>query len=226
MPFGAPQAPLTDEEMRTEDEVAQNIPLPTHRPDYAPLQPSVDGQDAILMALAATEEEPLVGNDAMPLPSGRPTDDLVPGLLPSADHKALIDAEIRAGGERVAALASANAASPKLAIAARASGADPASAIGGVKTTRKASRASRNDSKPDRKTVVVTAEPKAAQWVLKKDYVATVSDSTTAPSFAYNAVVTAPREVYTAGFTKTEGIADANRFTGKAVQFMSVARFE
>ena len=37
---------------------------------------------------------------------------------------------------------------------------------------------------------------------------------------------TAPREVYTAGFQAETKVADANRFTGKAVEFLSLARFD
>jgi hypothetical protein len=73
----------------------------------------------------------------------------------------------------------------------------------------------------------VSAEPKAARWALASaDYVATVSDSTTAPRFAYNLVRTAPSEVYTNGFQPENEMTNANRFTGTAVKFLSVARFQ
>ena len=52
------------------------------------------------------------------------------------------------------------------------------------------------------------------------------TQETTAPALAYNVVRTAPREVYTAGFQQASQEADANRFSGKAVTFLSVARFE
>ena len=38
-------------------------------------------------------------------------------------------------------------------------------------------------------------------------------------------MTTAPREVYTAGFQQEDQAAVANRFSGKAVTFLSVARF-
>ncbi|MGB3388331.1 MAG: peptidase M15, partial [Pseudaminobacter sp.] len=85
--------------------------------------------------------------------------------------------------------------------------------------------ASAADSKPERKPVVVAAQPQAARWVLHTDYVKNASAGTKAPSFAYNLVRTAPREVYTAGFQAGDQMADANRFSGKAVEFLSVARF-
>ncbi|TIU08994.1 MAG: peptidase M15, partial [Mesorhizobium sp.] len=124
--------------------------------------------------------------------------------------------------------ANVNAASPREAVVARPAGSDPAAAIGaGVKTTRKAARATARDLKPGPKSVVVAAEPKAARWALNSgENVATVSSATTAPRYAYNIVHTPPSEVYTAGFQPNDQMADANRFTGNAVKFLSVARFQ
>jgi hypothetical protein len=59
-----------------------------------------------------------------------------------------------------------------------------------------------------------------------KPIVTKASAGTKAPSYAYNIVRTAPLEVYTAGFQQGEGQSDINRFTGKAVKFLQVARFE
>lgn len=95
-----------------------------------------------------------------------------------------------------------------------------------VKTTDKAARPSRRDLKPEAKPVPVAAEPAAARWAIYGDKVATVTEGTTAPSFAHNLVRSAPREVYTAGFQQASIQADAHRFTGKAVTFLGVARFE
>jgi hypothetical protein len=70
-----------------------------------------------------------------------------------------------------------------------------------VKTTQKAARPSRSDGKPDRKPVVVAAQPQDARWAIDKTYVTKASAGTKAPSYAYNIVRTAPLEVYTAGFS-------------------------
>jgi uncharacterized protein YcbK (DUF882 family) len=122
----------------------------------------------------------------------------------------------------------ADAASPREAVVARPAGSDPAAAIGaGVKTTRKEARATARDTKPGAKPVVVAAAPQAARWALTSgEHVATVSAATTAPGYAYNIVHTPPSEVYTAGFQAGNQVADANRFTGNAVKFLSVARFQ
>ncbi|SIT57060.1 conserved hypothetical protein [Mesorhizobium prunaredense] len=123
--------------------------------------------------------------------------------------------------------AKGNAASPREAVFARPAGSDPAAAIGtGVKTTRKAARATARDLKPGPKSVVIAAEPTAARWALNSgENVATVSSATTAQRYAYNIVHTPPTEVYTVGFQADDQLADANRFTGNAVKFLSVARF-
>ncbi|TPN54981.1 DUF882 domain-containing protein [Mesorhizobium sp. B1-1-9] len=121
-----------------------------------------------------------------------------------------------------------DAASPRQAVAARPAGSDPAAAIGaGVKTTRKEARATARDQKPGPRAVVVAAAPQAARWALTSgETVAAVSSATTAPGYAYNIVHTPPSEVYTAGFQSGDPVADPNRFTGNAVKFMSVARFQ
>lgn len=243
VPFGAADRPLA--EMSAEEaELALNIPLPTRRPDDAP-PAELAGEaepDAILLALAAADKDELTATDVFaPLPSTRPRvgqGEFAVAALPSArpevtgsttfaeaDPKAVVEASIKANGARVAALAST--ATPKKALADRPTGSDPASAMdAGVKTTRKSSRASAQDTRPAPKPVVVAAQPQAARWVLHNDYVATASEGTTAPSFAYNIVRTAPREVYTAGFQQRDQVADANKFSGKAVKFLSVARFQ
>ncbi|PZO77942.1 MAG: peptidase M15 [Mesorhizobium amorphae] len=96
-----------------------------------------------------------------------------------------------------------------------------------VKTTGKGARPSKRDRKPSAKPQVVAAAPDAARWALRSDTLTTETAGTKAPSFAYNLVRTAPSAVYTDGFQKGGAqVADANRFTGKAVRFLSVARFE
>jgi hypothetical protein len=106
-------------------------------------------------------------------------------------------------------------------------GSDPMAAIGtGVKTTAKEARPIAKDSEPAPKPMVVAAQPQAARWAFNSESVANASEGTAAPSFAYNLVRTAPRAVYTAGFQQGSLAAVANRFTGKAVTFLSVARFD
>ncbi|MFU0505430.1 DUF882 domain-containing protein [Pseudaminobacter sp. NGMCC 1.201702] len=249
VPFGMAAAPTDETASAPSAEVAMNVPLPTRRPDFRPpseLAPQ-PAQDAILLALAQSEEQDAKATDmVIPLPQHRPTasssepdSEMVVAALPetrpslpqvnepaqAADAAAAVAAAVKEGEARVANLS--NNATLRQAVMERPAGSDPVAAIGSnVKTTRKTARPSAQDSKPDPKPVVVAAEPQAARWVLSADYVTKASAGTRAPSFAYNIVRTAPREVYTAGFQAENQLADANRFSGKAVKFLSVARFQ
>jgi len=230
MPFGMTDASAPDpaQAAAAEQAVAANVPLPTWRPEApAPVQPQIGNQQAVLLALADTG---IRGNDASQalaaLPSPRPdevkamlekvsTDDYQVASLSAAPRSAFSDP------------AGIDAASPRAAIASRPAGADPVAAIGGsVKTTRKEARASAGDARPGPKAVVVPAAPKLARWALNGDEAAgETQDTATAPRLAYNLVRTAPAEVYTTGFTNDDEMAEAHRFTGSAVKFISVARF-
>ncbi|RWO61225.1 DUF882 domain-containing protein [Mesorhizobium sp.] len=231
---------------------ANNIPLPSWRPNHS-LPADLAAADlapqdkAVLLALADTAGHGKTATDVFSvLPSARP--DLAQPELAQPDQvqsAAVQSAAVKAVLERVSAtdeyqvaslsqpsavlgeLAKGNAASPREAVFARPAGSDPAAAIGtGVKTTRKAARATARDLKPGPKSVVVAAEPTAARWALNSgENVATVSSATTAQRYAYNIVHTPPTEVYTVGFQADDQLADANRFTGNAVKFLSVARF-
>ncbi|QPC88444.1 DUF882 domain-containing protein [Mesorhizobium sp. NBSH29] len=119
------------------------------------------------------------------------------------------------------------AATPRAVAAAKKPGTTAvASLSSGVKTTAKSARPTGVPAKAEPKAVVVVAQPQAARWALDSNYVKQNTKGTTAPSFAYNIVRTAPREVYTAGFQAETKMADANKFSGKAVGFLPVARFK
>ncbi len=246
VPFGTAAAASQDAA-----KVAVNhIPLPSWRPEATtPAELAPENQGSVLLALADTS---VAGNAASPAlavwPGARPetgmpvdaakaeiiqakaTRDEIKAVL---DHASTDDYKVASLSEMPLPRSAFNdpsgvdAASPRKAVVSRAAGSDPASAIGsGVKTTRKEARASARDLKPDPKAVIVLAEPSAARWALHStDHVATVSDATTGPRYAFNLVRTAPTEVYTNGFQSGEEMANANRFTGSAVKFMSVARF-
>ncbi len=205
-----------------------NIPLPSWRPDHS-LPADLAPQDKdVLVALADTASHDQTATNAFSvLPPARPD-----------EVKAVVEQASATDGYQVASLSGprsafnetsgVDAASPRDAIAARPAGSDPAAAIGaGVKTTPKESRATAHDLKHIPKTVVVAAAPQAARWALNSgENIATVSSATTAPRYAYNIVHSPPSEVYTAGFQTDNQMVDANRFTGNAVRFLSVARFQ
>ncbi|MFN3766041.1 MAG: DUF882 domain-containing protein [Aliihoeflea sp.] len=123
--------------------------------------------------------------------------------------------------QQVAALES----SPRAALIARAEGTSPMHAIeSGVRTTAKLGKPKAGDAQA-RRSRNVEASPAVARWALEPGRVEQVQTGTIAPSFAYNIVRTPPAQIYTAGFQQSDVQPDASRFSGKAVQFMSVARF-
>lgn len=118
------------------------------------------------------------------------------------------------------------AASPRRTIMARAEGVDAAAALdSGVRTTRKSARPSVQDIRArNRRPTVVPVEAESSRWAFETASISSVTNGTRAPSFAQNALTSSPQTVYTAGFQQAAA-ADVNRFSGQAVQFMSVARF-
>ena len=204
--------------------VANNIPLPTWRPDHS-LPADLAPQDRdVLLALADTTAHNQTATDASWVqPTARPDRAGFKPVLDEYQVASLPTARAASSG-----LARVNPASPREAVAARPVGSDPAAAIGaGVKTTPKEARATAGDPKHNPRSLPVAAAPQAARWALNSgENIATVSSETTAPRYAYNLVHTPPSEVYTAGFQPDSQIADANRFTGNAVRFLSVARFQ
>ena len=201
VPFGMAQAEPGDEAGEGDRVVAAGIPVPAWRPDRdAPAGLGV--QDEVMVALASTGTEVGYG---MPLPEARP--DAAAGSLPEESFEL-------ASVEKPARVNALDMVAPKK-VALKA-------AVDGVKTTKKSSRATAQDTKPDPKPQVVAAQPDDARWALWSGKFSVGSGET---SVAQEIVRAAPKEVYATGFQQGVNVADANRFTGKAVSFMSVARF-
>jgi len=118
------------------------------------------------------------------------------------------------------------AASPRRTILARAEGIEPVAALeSGVRTTQKTARPRVQDIRErNSRPIVMPVEAESARWAFETASISTVTTGTRAPSFAQSALTSSPQTVYTAGFQQTAA-ADVNRFSGHAVQFMSVARF-
>jgi hypothetical protein len=233
----------TDDAAQATDTAQLSIPVPTWRPDAVP--PAELAGDAVVVASADQplpsarpadgETDEIAALAALPEP--RPGDDEVDdsytvASLPSTAPEAIDSAfpaspdEIIPGGKAAdGTLLSYAGASPRAALAGRKPGTEAtAEALSSVKTTAKASRPSRKDKKAAKQPRVVVAQPIDARWALDTDYVANNAKRTKAPSFSPK-LGTSPSEVYTVGFQQGTQLASANRFTGKAVTFMSVAKF-
>jgi hypothetical protein len=127
---------------------------------------------------------------------------------------------------RLARLGSAPAASQRQVLIA-ASGDQPEAALStGVRTTEKAAKPGPDDRRPDPRTVLVPIPEQVARWALNPAPTEMEKRGTRAPSFAIAHLRSAPQMVYTAGFDRGAGQVNASRFTGKAVTFLSVARFQ
>lgn len=176
-------------------------PLPSARPDY------VDRP----MTVAA-------------LPAARPQ------LLPERGGALrAVPAVLTTGktsGKEARVVRTSTSASQRLALLSRQTGTDPAAALAsGVRTTAKDDRPVAGEARPAPKSVAVPVQQEIARWALKTGAVTQPVAKSEAARLAYNVVSTAPRAVYTTGFQHGDLGKEAQRFTGKAVTFLSVAKF-
>jgi len=128
------------------------------------------------------------------------------------------------GGRLIATKVSA---SPRLALLERSEGANFATAIAsGVRTTEKEARTADGAGLPLPKSVAVPVPESVIRWALQARPSKAKIDGKTARALAYNTVHAAPRIVYTIGFQLGDPGEDTSRFTGSAVTFLSVAKFD
>jgi uncharacterized protein YcbK (DUF882 family) len=118
-------------------------------------------------------------------------------------------------------------ATPRDAVIRREPGLSAAAALqSGVRTTSKGAKPSAAQARPDPKSVVVPMEHQLTRWAFKRDVTVATAGGKKQPEKAYTLVWSSPETVYTSGFQQTTPKpADVSRFSGKAVTFMSVARF-
>ncbi len=229
------------------------VPVPTWRPDYRPEAKPEDTDVAVQVASVEAAPETEQSGPLRPPLSAEAVADMVKAA--QANSGPTLAAYVpEAGGQSNDAFAaempvpygarrdkspSANdpqgtrlasvsvAASPRMALLGRVDGAAPAVALDtGVRTTPKGPRPGPADNSPDPKSMVVPVPPEIARWALSGRPMVKNTTATRAPSFAHDLVRTAPTLVYTAGFQSDGGAVDTNRFSGKAVSFLSVARFD
>lgn len=151
-------------------------------------------------------------------PATGPIAELIAAMPPPRETLATQDEE-RGGAagasQRSAILAAAGKVSPDKAIATN------------VRTTAKAARPGPQDAPAERKPVVIPVDSIAAQWALEKaGRLQRSIASAKEPSLAHKAIRSTPTQVYTSGFAPVVSEPDPRRFTGNAVTFLSVAKFE
>lgn len=228
--------------------VAAFVPIPTLRPQtaesaspapaavvspgnaVAAAPATVPVPPAALAQAASTEPAPVVsvGESDIQLAAFAPVPELRPATGPIAELiAAMPPPRDELGGEDDAVSAVAGA-SQRSAILAAAGKVTPDKAIAtNVRTTAKAARPGPNDGKADPKPVVIPVDDIAAQWALEKaGRLQRSIASAKEPSLAHKAIRTTPTEVYTSGFVPVAQEPDPRRFSGNAVTFLSVAKFD
>ena len=95
----------------------------------------------------------------------------------------------------------------------------------GVKTTDKGSKPKAADAKKARKPVVVPVTEDLGKFALTKEPVTKNGKELVALTRNQESVWTAPTEVYVAGFS-ADAPQNVNTFSGKAVNFLKVAKFK
>lgn len=93
-----------------------------------------------------------------------------------------------------------------------------------VKTTRKSAKPKSSDAKPAMKTISKAPTPKVGKFALSNTPV-TIANQPIAPDYAQALIRSAPNEVMVSGFSNS-GPQQANKFSGKAVNFLRVAKFD
>lgn len=176
---------------------AANVPVPTRRPAYKP---------AVETLVAS------LGDAGTPVPSQRPDSDVTLAALTPAETvsaKASVN-EGSAKGGRVNAGSIAKVASPAPKPVA--------------KVTDKSPRPSAADAAPAPKPAVRPVAKKDVQVALVEPKPEILPNVKKSKTFAAQAVEK-PSAVYMSGFSADIKAVDINRFSGKAVEFQSIAKF-
>ncbi|WP_163267763.1 DUF882 domain-containing protein [Chelativorans alearense] len=167
---------------------------------------------------------------AMPVPAvatgiGRPEYTLA--ALPTAPRRASGDEgrqAARATGP--AAKEQRAAASPRTALLKENGGMSPEALLSGnVKTTPKGPKPAPADTLAEPKAMVLPVTVATAQRMLSRESVLDRTQHADVPAFSAE-IAAAPKAVYTGGFEQGVEVADARSFSGRAVTFLSVAKFE
>ncbi len=180
------------------------VPLPEKRPRIVPQNPIV---------LAS-------------LPSDRSVIDAEPARFAVPEFRKQQDGAKKEEAPLAGISGEAAATSPREFILASIEPIDPVEALKtGVRTTAKTNKPVDGDQKSRRQIVIVPLPENLSRHTLAKTHIARARGYALAPSFVFDLVGRSPSEIYTQGFSRTARIANPYRFTGKAVQFLSVAKF-
>jgi hypothetical protein len=175
---------------------------------------------------------------AGPLPTARPSTLLQqasfttlpeprPELLPGQPSAGAMTADLRGTSSGKGSRLARADDSQRLALLAKAEGADPIVVVSsGVHTTGKEARPSSADAKPRAKAVPVPVPADVAKWAVQPRLPAMRVETSGEHATAFDMVRSKPSFVYTTGFRQGNPGDDPHRFTGSAVTFLAMARFD
>ena len=147
----------------------------------------------------------------------------VADLIPVADTAAPV---AREPVQQVAAVSPKSSPRRTLLDSASAGAANPAALVDtGVRTTEKGAKPQPSAAKRAA-PVVIPVQAEIPTMALASSAVADAEPKVVRKASVNEALRTAPTEVYTAGFQQGLPSQNANKFTGKAVTFLSIAKFE
>lgn len=233
----APERPATDQiaalaaAADSSPMLSGYVPVPVRRPQAA-------GQaiSTVLASAAVPEVRPKAGQQVA-MAHDEPREDKIADLL-NSEHTASIPSAVparrpQAPAQQVAMIAPQNAEMIRSDVAVAAdvpSGktgrlAHKATIPVNTENTRTTAKAGRSE-RPAAKAPAGVVQPAdvAGDGVISKEPVAKIVPVSN-PVLRNDAMRKAPTVVYTAGFQKDLPTANANRFTGNAVTFMSIAKF-
>lgn len=235
--------------------VATNIPIPTRRPEYVPdtatqealvqmASAQTDAPEAIagVLAEAKEAEQPITTAAYLPMPSSRPeravadefTLAALPEPRPEADAEPVksdfalagdVDAKAPDASSLQEELGQPVSASPRKALLARAEQLPQSRQESRARSTRKSAKPGPNDVARGAQPVVVATLSEAPSRALSQNSMLTEATPPARPPAFDSEFVRSPETVYTTGFQQDITVADATRFSGKAVNFISMARF-
>lgn len=199
------------------DVVINEIPLPAPRKDKT-LVASLGTDDAAAVAERAGGEVFVLAS--LPTTGSELVDDSKQSLRPGG-----LDADPKARLDRLPPISAS--ASPRAAVVNRPEGKTVMAALdSGVRTTEKSRRPEPSMAREEPQAVVLPVAEDLTRWALQPEATALRTSDPTLPAMVPSELREAPSTVYTAGFDKDREPVVANRLSGKAVVFLSVARFE
>jgi hypothetical protein len=219
-PVAAEAAAIADEPF-----LAGYVPLPSQKPSIVQEQiemasvavptprPELDSAIAMDIPLPADKQQDsaLVQQASLEAPATDILADVAPA--PELEFVAAVPVPASKKGDRITAtMRTAMLEEPTVALDT------------GVATTAKSAKPKAGNKKK-RASIVTPPSPKSGTLAFENQPLNQMQPTAEVPALAYAAVTSAPTEVYVGGFSNDAPVA-TNKFSGKAVNFLKIAKFK